>query len=109
MAVILLCNDDGVESPYLLGLASELQRRNHRVLVYAPIKDQSGRSMALTLRQDVETNERSDLFEIMDLNPSNPYPSIHEIDGTPCDCIILAIDGYIEHNGDPKPDLCISG
>ena len=109
MAVILLCNDDGVESPYLLGLASELQRRNHRVLVYAPIKDQSGRSMALTLRQDVETNERSDLYEKMDLNPKNPYPSIHEIDGTPCDCIILAIDGYIEHNGDPKPDLCISG
>ncbi|RCH73053.1 MAG: hypothetical protein DBX05_06200 [Candidatus Poseidoniales archaeon] len=109
MAVILLCNDDGVESPYILGLASELQRRGHHILLYAPMNDQSGRSMALTLRKDVETNKRNDLLNRMNLDSEHPMPSIHEIDGTPCDCIILAIDGYIEHNGDPKPDLCISG
>ncbi len=109
MAVILLTNDDGIESGYFLSLVEELQRRGHRVLGYAPMNDQSGRSMALTLRTDILTVKRDDLLESMNLDDSHPMPSLYSIDGTPCDCVILAIDGFITHNGDPLPDLCISG
>ena len=109
MAVILLTNDDGVESRYFLRLVERLQRNGHKVLGYAPMEDQSGRSMALTLRKNILTVRRDDLLETMDLDPNNPAPSLFSIDGTPCDCVILAIDGFISHNGDPPPDLCISG
>mgnify|MGYP001163844831 CR=1 FL=1 len=109
MAVILLTNDDGVESKYFLNLVERLQRKGHHVLGYAPMEDQSGRSMALTLRKNILTARRDDLLDSMDLDPKNPIPSLFSIDGTPCDCVILAIDGFIAHNGDPYPDLCISG
>ena len=109
MAVILLTNDDGVESKYFLSLVERLQRLGHHVLGYAPMHDQSGRSMALTLRKDLLTVRRDDLLEKMSLDKKYPMPSLYSIDGTPCDCVILAIDGYISHNGDPLPDMCISG
>jgi len=109
MAVILLTNDDGVESRYFLSLIEELQRRGHQVIGYAPMEDQSGRSMALTLRQNIKTKRRDDLLESLDLDSNHPQPSLYSINGTPCDCVILAIDGYISNNGDPLPDLCISG
>ncbi len=109
MAVILLTNDDGVESTYFLALVEQLQRNGHHVLGYAPMHDQSGRSMALTLRKNVLTVRRDDLLKTMNLDNNNPMPSLYSIDGTPCDCVILAIDGFINHNQDPLPDLCISG
>lgn len=109
MAVILLTNDDGVESTYFLSLVERLQRNGHHVLGYAPMEDQSGRSMALTLRKNILTVRRDDLLESMDLDHNYPMPTLFSIDGTPCDCVILAIDGFISHNGDPLPDLCISG
>ena len=109
MAVILVTNDDGVESRYFLSLVEGLQRNGHHVIGYVPMHDQSGRSMALTLRKNILTKCRDDLLQSLDLDANHPTPSLYSIDGTPCDCVILAIDGYISHNGDPKPDLCISG
>ena len=109
MAVILVTNDDGVESRYFLSLVQGLQRNGHHVIGYVPMHDQSGRSMALTLRRNILTKSREDLVQSLDLDVNHPTPSLYSIDGTPCDCVILAIDGYISHNGDPKPELCISG
>lgn len=88
---LLLSNDDGFQAPGLRCLAEHL-RTVGEITVVAPSRDRSGASNSLSLNQDlrVHTDERG--FHYVE-------------EGTPTDCVHLAISGLME----PEPDLVVSG
>lgn len=86
----LISNDDGYRAKGLVCLANALASIA-RVSVVAPDRDRSGASNSLTLDRPLRaiTNE-------------NGYISV---DGTPTDCVHLAITGLLEE----EPDMVVSG
>lgn len=87
---ILLSNDDGYRAPGLRTLYRVLSRR-WRISVAAPDRDRSGASNSLTLRNPLRADRREDGFIV--------------IEGTPTDCVHLALTGLL----DETPDLVVSG
>jgi 5'-nucleotidase len=87
---ILLSNDDGYRSPGLRILAEELARHGD-VTVVAPDRDRSGASNSLTLDVPI----RAERLE-------NGYIRVN---GTPTDCVHLAITGLLHK----EPDLVVAG
>jgi 5'-nucleotidase len=87
---ILLSNDDGYRSPGLQVLADELARYGE-VTVVAPDRDRSGASNSLTLDVPIRA-ERLDNGFI-------------RVNGTPTDCVHLAITGLLSE----EPDLVVAG
>jgi 5'-nucleotidase len=87
---LLLSNDDGHRAPGLIALAQTLSRLG-RISVVAPDRNRSGASNSLTLDKPVraQTDERGFVF----------------VDGTPTDCVHLAITGLMEQ----EPDVVVSG
>jgi 5'/3'-nucleotidase SurE len=65
--------------------------------------------MRLSLRHDLKFVERTDLAT--DLGSSDGPPlRMFSLDGTPCDCAIVALDGGLAHWAPKmKPALCVSG
>jgi 5'-nucleotidase len=88
---ILLTNDDGIHAEGLLTLEREL-RRFADVLLVAPESEQSASSHSLTLSRPLRLYSRG----------INRYTC----DGTPTDCVMLAVHGIMKHK---LPDLLISG
>ncbi len=87
---ILISNDDGIAAEGIRTLAARLER-DHTVFVVAPAREQSASSHSLTLRRPLsvqKTGERS-----------------YAVDGTPADCVNLAVNGIL----DTRPDLVVSG
>ena len=87
---ILLSNDDGCHAEGLRCLADAL-RANASVTVVAPDRNRSGTSHSLTL--DAPLRARHDA------------PDLVCVDGTPTDCVHLAITGLL----DQEPDMVVSG
>lgn len=87
---ILVSNDDGYQSPGLLALVAALESIAE-VAVVAPERDRSGASNSLTL--DVP------------LRASRTERGFIRVDGTPTDCVHLAITGLLE----TEPDLVVAG
>ncbi len=87
---ILLTNDDGIGAEGLRSLKEAVSHLG-RVTIVAPERQQSGSSHALTLDNPLRIN-RIDEDTIA-------------VDGTPTDCVLLAMRGLI----DGRPDLLISG
>ncbi|AMO56170.1 stationary phase survival protein SurE [Endozoicomonas montiporae] len=87
---LLLCNDDGVTARGLTVLHQNLQRLG-RCSVYAPDRNCTAASSALTLNRP--------------LRPSRQSNGFYAIDGTPVDCVHLAVNALLEN----KPDIVISG
>jgi 5'-nucleotidase len=87
---ILISNDDGYQSPGLRMLAEALRDLGD-VTVVAPDRDRSGASNSLTLTVPI----RADRAE-------NGYL---RVEGTPTDCVHLAITGLLEH----EPDIVVAG
>nr|WP_296748991.1 5'/3'-nucleotidase SurE [Thioalkalivibrio sp.] len=87
---ILVSNDDGIHAPGIQCLAKHL-RTVADVRVVAPDRDRSGASNSLTLVHPLRAQE----LENGDMG----------VDGTPTDCVHLAITGLL----DREPDLVISG
>jgi len=87
---ILVSNDDGIHAPGIQCLARHL-RTVAQVQVVAPDRDRSGASNSLTLVHPLRAQE----LENGDMG----------VDGTPTDCVHLAITGLL----DREPDLVISG
>jgi 5'-nucleotidase len=87
---ILLSNDDGYFAPGIAILAEALSRLA-TVTVVAPERDRSGASNSLTLDRPltVRTSGNGFLF----------------VNGTPTDCVHLAVTGLLEE----LPDMVISG
>ena len=89
---ILLTNDDGIHAEGLAALERIAAALSDDVWVVAPEYEQSGASRALTL---------SEPLRVRRLDPKR-----FAIDGTPTDCVLLAIQELIEG---AKPDLVLSG
>jgi 5'-nucleotidase len=87
---ILLSNDDGYLAPGINWLYRALESRAD-VVVVAPDRDRSGASNSLTLRQPLRVRVADNGF--------------HFMDGTPTDCVHVAITGLMEQ----EPDMVISG
>lgn len=87
---ILISNDDGYLSPGIEALAGAV-REIADVTVVAPDRDRSGASHSLTLRQPLRVQRAPNGFLF--------------VDGTPTDCVHLAITGLMPE----EPDMVISG
>lgn len=87
---ILLVNDDGVLAPGLNALVQALAPLG-RVVVMAPESERSGFSSALTLDRP--------------LKPFKIAPDVWAVNGTPADCVYLAMHGWLNMTF----DLVISG
>jgi len=65
--------------------------------------------MRLTLRHDLKFEERSDIADSLRVEGGPPL-RIFSLDGTPCDCAIVALDGGLQAWApEIKPSMCISG
>lgn len=78
---ILLSNDDGVHSPGLIALFEGLQGVGDLEVV-APDRDHSGASNALTLNRPLTVEQHPNGFR--------------SVDGTPTDCVHLAVNGLFQ-------------
>ena len=88
---ILISNDDGVHARGIRCLHAALLRTEHRVTLIAPDRNNSGASSAMTLRSPLYPTElEQDLFQV---------------DGTPTDCVHIALTGHLPE----LPDCVISG
>lgn len=88
---ILISNDDGYLSPGIVSLAAALGEIAE-IIVVAPDRDRSGASNSLTLRRPLYITRHDNNF-------------ISVEDGTPTDCVHLAITGLL----DEEPDMVVSG
>ncbi|MEE9501671.1 MAG: 5'/3'-nucleotidase SurE [Candidatus Aminicenantaceae bacterium] len=88
--MILLTNDDGFFSEGLEILARALQDIAH-VYIVAPDREKSAISLALSLHRPLRVKE--------------VRKNIYAIDGTPADCVYMAVQKLLPR----KPDLLISG
>jgi len=88
--LILITNDDGFDAPGLTTLVQAIEPLG-RIVVAAPDREQSGMAHALTLSRPLRVQTvDADRFRI---------------DGTPTDCVHLAVDKLC----DRVPDLVLSG
>ena len=87
---ILISNDDGYQSRGIVCLAAALERYG-KIDVVAPERDRSGASNSLTLNRP--------------LRPRVAENGFIYVDGTPTDCVHLAITGMLPE----EPDIVVSG
>jgi len=87
---ILLSNDDGYFSPGIAHLA-EVLSGVAEVTVVAPERDRSGASNSLTLDRPLSVKRGANGFMF--------------VNGTPTDCVHLAVTGLLDH----LPDMVVSG
>lgn len=87
---ILCTNDDGYLAPGLRVLA-EAARSLGAVTVVAPDREQSATSHSLTMHHPLRARRAADGSWV--------------VDGTPTDCVILAVNELLPG----APDLCVSG
>ena len=87
---ILVSNDDGYHAPGLT-IIVEYLKKIAEVVVVAPDRNRSGSSSSLTLDKPLSVSEIS--------------PNHYIVDGTPTDCVHLALTGLLKF----KPDMVISG
>ena len=86
----LLSNDDGYFAPGIHALAETLARHGE-VVVVAPERDRSGASNSLTLDRPLTVRKAANGF--------------HYVNGTPTDCVHLAVTGLLDF----RPDIIFSG
>lgn len=87
---ILLSNDDGYYAPGLAAL-HEAVRGLGEITVVAPERNRSGASNSLTLDRPLHLKEAHNGF--------------FYVNGTPTDCVHLAVTGMLDH----EPDMVLSG
>jgi 5'-nucleotidase len=87
---ILCTNDDGYLATGIGVLASAASSLGV-VTVVAPDREQSATSHSLTLHNPLRARRTPD--------------GAHVVDGTPTDCVILAVNELLED----RPDVCVSG
>jgi 5'-nucleotidase len=87
---ILVTNDDGILAPGL-ALLADVCRQVGTVTVVAPDREQSGTSHSLTLHRPLRPARRPD--------------GAWQVDGTPTDCVMLAVQALMPE----RPDFVFSG
>lgn len=88
--MLLVTNDDGVHAPGLRALHAALQPLGE-VQVVAPDREVSACSQSLTLKHPLRADQIA--------------PGIHAVDGTPADCVNLAVLKLLPR----RPDVIVSG
>src|SRR4051794_14397561 len=89
---ILVSNDDGIDAAGVKILEQIARELPDDVWVVAPDQEQSGASHSLTMRRPLRLIERSERH--------------YAVDGTPTDCVLLAVQKVLRGRG---PDLVLSG
>src|SRR3569832_2895377 len=89
---ILITNDDGIHSDGLIKLEESLKQVGD-VYVVAPASEMSGASHSLTLARPLRIRQLDERH--------------WAIDGTPTDCVTLALNKILSE--DQKPHICVSG
>jgi 5'-nucleotidase len=87
---ILLSNDDGVMAPGISALADALVDVAD-VMIAAPDRERSAAAHSISLDRPLRVDQ--------------VRTNVYEIDGTPVDCVYLALLHLVPR----KPDLCVSG
>lgn len=87
---ILISNDDGYFAPGIAALAEAL-RELAEIVVVAPERNRSGASNSLTLDRPLSLRQAANGYFF--------------VDGTPTDCVHLAVTGML----DAMPDMIVSG
>lgn len=87
---ILISNDDGIDATGISTLAERIGHDN-RVFVVAPDRERSAASHSLTLKHPLKVKDLGD--------------DRYSVDGTPADCVNLAIHSILP----VRPDLVLSG
>jgi 5'-nucleotidase len=87
---ILITNDDGYLAPGIRVLAQELALVAD-ISVVAPERNRSGASNSLTLMRPLRVEQSADGY--------------YYVDGTPTDCVHLALSGLLDN----PPDMVVSG
>lgn len=90
MKTILVTNDDGIHSPGLAALRKAMDGLGRTVIV-APDRDNSAVSHSLTMSRPLRVRQVAE--------------ETYAVDGTPTDCVILALGKILN----AKPDLLVSG
>jgi len=88
----MLVNDDGIDAPGFSVLIKIAEKIAHEIWVFAPKSDNSGAGRSITLRKNINVVKREH--------------QVFEVDGTPTDCVILALNHFMK---DCFPDLVLSG
>jgi 5'-nucleotidase len=88
--ILLLTNDDGVHAPGIRALAAALESLGE-VHVVAPDREVSACAQSLTVTRPL----RAETLE----------PYVHAVDGTPADCVNLALAKLLPG----RPDVIVSG
>ena len=88
---ILITNDDGFDAEGILALTEALTGLG-RLLIVAPTENKSGASSSLSLHKDIVVYRR--------------FADRYAVDGTPVDCVHLALTGDFLP---VRPDLVVSG
>ena len=94
---ILISNDDGIQSPGIEALVKVLHKE-HKVIVAAPVTQQSAMAHALTVRKRLYVEHYAPLEEKYGVEALM-------VSGTPTDCVKLYMEGIAKE----KIDLVISG
>jgi 5'-nucleotidase len=90
MPLILLTNDDGINSPGLQALRNAVTALG-QVVIVAPDRDNSAVSHSLTMNRPLRVQK--------------PAEFVYTLDGTPADCVALALGKILKK----RPDLLLSG
>ena len=88
---ILISNDDGYQSPGIQALA-EAMAAIADITVVAPSRNRSATSNSITVDRDLKVHTAANGFFYVE-------------DGTPADCVHLAVTGLLDF----RPDLVVSG
>ena len=90
MPIIMVTNDDGINSPGIKALQQAMRSLGQTVVV-APERDNSAVSHALTMSRPLRIREIE--------------KNMFTLDGTPTDCVVVGIGKLVGK----KPDLLVSG
>ena len=96
---LLLTNDDGIDSHFLHCLANALSVAGHTLAVAAPRQEQSWIGAAKSRHRPVHA-------AVVDQGLGCPTWSI---DGTPGDCVSIALSHLLPDSGWGRPDAVVSG
>jgi 5'-nucleotidase len=94
---LLISNDDGIYALGVRSLANTLAAAGHDVFVVCPDRERSATGHGLTLHQPIRAEQIESIF--------HPKIKAWACDGTPSDCVKLALWALL----DSPPDLVLSG
>ena len=107
--VLFITNDDGIDAPGIQALIRELNIQGFPLFVLAPSTEQSATGMRISVRKKLKISNRQDIAEKLQSDVNVPL-KMYSLDGSPCDCVIAALDGGIKMlEPELMPTICISG